>query len=301
MQKFQQKNVNILFCAKETSKIGKTELYFIIFYKTIRKSKKSWGKALTKCGNPLYNEYGKWDFERSFFNMGAVLAKILNAGGVGGAIREITDMLVLSAESINIPKQAVLIAGLLLAVWVGILGYKYIKLVAMTVFGIIGYAIGSEFFYMANNLWGWELPAFVAYLFGIVMFVLLGGIAYKKFAYALFFMAGMAGFLTGYFIYPNYFLATAIAILVALLAISFIRYGFIIILSVTSGFILASMISDLVPDVRFLSLTEGYVGIIIAVVASLLFMAIQLQMSRIEIKKLNSLRRVKIRRVFDAW
>lgn len=233
--------------------------------------------------------------------MGAVLAKILNAGGVGGAIREITDMLVLSAESINIPKQAVLIAGLLLAVWVGILGYKYIKLVAMTVFGIIGYAIGSEFFYMANNLLGWELPDFVAYLFGIVMFVLLGGIAYKKFAYALFFMAGMAGFLTGYFIYPNYFLATAIAILVALLAISFIRYGFIIILSVTSGFILASMISDLVPDVRFLSLTEGYVGIIIAVVASLLFMAIQLQMSRIEIKKLNSLRRVKIRRVFDAW
>lgn len=240
-------------------------------------------------------------FRKEFFNMGAVLEKILNAGGVGGAIREVIDMFVLSAESINIPEMAVLIAGLLLAAFIGIMGYKYIKLVSMAIFGVIGYAIGSGFFYMAKNLWGWDLPEFIAYLLGVAMFVLLGGLVYKRFVYALFFMAGMVGFLVGYFIYPNYFLAAAVAILVALLAMSFVRWGFIIILSVSAGFILVGTISAMVPDIRLLSLTEGFVGILIAVVASLIFVAIQLRISHVEIKKLSGPRRVKIRRVFDTW
>lgn len=233
--------------------------------------------------------------------MGAVLTKILNAGGIGGAIREITDMLTSSAEGIKIPKEAVLIAGLLLAVFVGILGYKYIKLLSTAIFGIMGYAIGSEFFYLAKNSFGWDLPEFVLYLLSIALFVLLGCLAYKKFAYALFFIAGIVGFFAGYFIYPSYFLAVAMAVLAAMLAMSFVRYGFVIILSVCAGFIFMGMISAMAPDVRLLSLSEGFVGILLAIVVAFIFVAIQLAMSRTETKKLSGPRRVKIRRVFDTW
>ena len=233
--------------------------------------------------------------------MGAVLAKILNAGGVGKAINEMISMLVSSAEGSNIPGTVVLVAGLILSVFIGIFGYKYIKLLSVAIFGVIGYGIGSEFFFMAINQFGWELPPLVAYLFGIAMFVLFVCLVYKKFAYALFVVAGMVGFFVGYFIYPNYFLAFAVAIVVALLAISFVRYCFVILLSVCAGFILVGMVSALVPDFRLLSLTEGFVGTLIAVVVSLIFVAIQLRMSHVEIKKMSGPRRVKIRRVFDTW
>ena len=232
--------------------------------------------------------------------MGAVLAKILNAGGVGGAIREATNMLTSSAEG-KIPDKVILIAGLILAVFVGVLGYKYIKLLSTAVFGVIGYAIGFECFNMAKNHFGWNIPEFVAYLLGIAMLVLLGCLAYKKFAYALFSIAGMAGFLTGYFIYPSYFLAIAMAVLVAMLSMNFVRYGFVIILSVSAGFIFMGMISAMAPEVALLSLTKGFVGILLAIMIALVFVAIQLSMSRTEAKKLSGPRRVKIRRVFDTW
>ena len=40
----------------------------------------------------------------------------------------------------------------------------------------------------------------------------------------------------GYFIYPNYFLAIAIAVLAAMQAIGYVRPGFIVISSIMGGF-----------------------------------------------------------------
>ncbi len=232
--------------------------------------------------------------------MGSVLLKILNAGGIGGAINEITNTVVSFAGG-KIPDKVVLVVGLILAVLIGTLGYKYIKLLSTAVFAVVGYAIGSEGFRMIKEHFGWDVPNFVNYLVGAVVLILLAYVAYKKFAYALFVIAGAIGFLAGYFIYPNYLVAAAIALVVAMLAMSFVRYGFVIILSVSAGFLLMGMISAMAPNIRLLSLTEGFVGTLLAIVVSLIFVAIQLRLSHVEIKKLRGPRRVKIRRVFDTW
>ena len=232
--------------------------------------------------------------------MGSVLLKILNAGGIGGAINELINT-VISFTGGKIPEKAVLIAGLVLAVFIGILGYKYIKLLSTAFFAVAGYIIGSAGFGVIKGHFGWNIPNVVSYLVGVALLILLAYVAYKKFAYALCIIAGGIGFLAGYFIYPRYLVAAAVAVVVAMLAMCFVRYGFTAILSVTAGFLFMGMISAMVPDVRLLSLTEGFVGKLIAIVLSLIFVAIQLHMSHVEIKKLRGPRRVKIRRVFDTW
>lgn len=232
--------------------------------------------------------------------MGSVLLKILNAGGIGGAINEVTNIVVSFAGG-KISEKVVLAIGLILAVLVGILGYKYIKLLSTTVFAAMGFVIGFAGFKMVKGHFGWNIPDVIAYLVGAVLLVLLAYLAYKKFAYALFVIAGGIGFVAGYFIYPNYFVAAALAIVVAMLAMSFVRYGFVAILSVSAGFLFVGMISAMVPNIRLLSLTEGFVGKLLAIVIALVFAAIQLRLSHVEIKKLRGPRRVKIRRVFDTW
>ena len=232
--------------------------------------------------------------------MGSVLSKILNAGGVGGAINEATNMIV-SLASGKIPEKVILVAGMILAVLIGTIGYKYIKLFSTAIFGAVGYAIGFTAFRMVQAHFGWDVPGFVAYLAGIAVLVLLGFLAYKKFAYAMFLIAGAVGFLVGYFIYPSYFLGAALAIIVAMVAMNFVRYGFVGIMSVSAGFILMGMISAMAPNVRLLSLSEGFVGKLLALIISFVFVAIQLRVSHSEAKKQNGPRRVKIRRVFDTW
>ena len=234
--------------------------------------------------------------------MDSTLINILNSG-IGGAIQIITDKVVSVATKISVPEKAVYALGLVLAVFVGILGYKYIKLITTLVFGVAGYIIGFAVFGMINNHFSLELPSACAYLAGIVLLLALGYLAYKKFAYGMFGLAGVAGFLLAYFIYPNYFLAIAAAVLVAMFSMSFVRYAFVSILSVGAGFLFMGMVSEFIPTLRLVSLTHGFVGKLLAMLIACIFIGIQLSLTRNEsaLIKLPGKKRVKIRRVFDTW
>ena len=233
--------------------------------------------------------------------MGDVLLKIINAGGIGGAIREATNMIVALFGG-KIPEKAILVMGLLVAIAIGVFGYKYIKLLCTVIFGVGGYAIGLTAFRMLEVRFAWNVPSFVDYLVGVLVLALLGYLAYKKFAYALFVIAAAIGFLIGYFIYPSYLLGAIFAVIVAMVTMNFVRYGFVSILSISAGFIFMGMISALVPSLRLFSLTEGFVGKLLAIMIAIVFIVIQLQFSRKETKKFSSgTKRVKIRRVFDTW
>jgi hypothetical protein len=233
--------------------------------------------------------------------MGSVFERIINAGGVGGAINE-TINTVASSVGESIPQKAILIVGLLLSIFLGAFGYKYVRLLSTLIMGGVGYALGSEvLFYVARDNFGWSIPDYACYIFGGVMLALLAYLAYEKFVFALFLVAGFIGFLIGYFIYPNYFLAVAIALLVAMQTISFVRPGFVIVSSIAAGFLFIGMISAMVPDVKLLSLSEGITGKLMAFVSILIFLTIQFQVSRPDEHKEGGPKRVKIRRVYDSW
>ena len=234
--------------------------------------------------------------------MGSGFEKFLNAGGIGGAISEIVNTAVFWVGD-TIPEMAILVFGLLLAIFFGSFGYKYVKLFSTVIMGIMGYVIGSEvLFYIIKDNSIWEISEYAPYLFGASALVLFAFLAYEKFAYALFLVSAFIGFLIGYFIFPNYFLAAAVSLVVAMLTMGFVRVGFVILSSVSAGFFFIGMISAMAPDVKLLSLSEGIVGKLLAVIATLIFVVIQLQLSRPDaLKARGGSKRVKIRRVFDTW
>jgi hypothetical protein len=249
--------------------------------------------------------YGKWNFERSYIIMGSILIKILNSGGIGDAISVVTGMIV-SAFGGKIPEKVIFAAGFVRAAFIGILGYKYIKLVSTVTFGVVGYAIGLTVFRMVEQRFALNLPGFVDYLAGIAMLVLLGYLAYRKFAYALFIMVGALGFLIAYFIHPSYLLGAICAVVVAMITMNFVRYGFITILSICAGFLSVGMVSGIFPSIKWFSLTQGIVGKLLALVIAFAFIVVQLRLSHVagSSSKRGShsgAKRVKVRRVFDIW
>ncbi len=234
--------------------------------------------------------------------MGSVFFDILNAGDVASAFNIIVEKLTSAAAIIKLPTIAMFVFGAVLAALIGIFGYKYIKLVSTICFAAAGYGIGAGLFGLLKESYGWKIPDLVGIFVGIAILVLLGFLAYKKFAYALFGVACFMGFVLAYFVYPNYVVAIAVAIVIAMLSMYFVRYAFVFFTSSFAGFALVAMFSGMLPRAPLFDL-YGSIGKVLAIILVVIFAAIQLRMSRKEAKKYGQrgVRRVKIRRVFDAW
>lgn len=236
--------------------------------------------------------------------MGIIFFEILEAGSIPAALNVIIEKLSAFATSIKIPAVAFFALGAIAAVLLGIWGYRYIKFIATACFALAGFGFGSSLFEVAKARFEWNVPDFVGTIAGVAILVLLGYLAYKKFAYALFGVACFAGFLFAYFIYPNYIIAISVGVIVAMVSMHFVRYAFVVITSFAGGYLLLGMLSAILPHIAFLKLDKGFVGMFLCVVVSLFFVSIQLHSSGKDVaaKKLfGGPRRVKIRRVFDVW
>ena len=232
--------------------------------------------------------------------MGSVFFEILNAGGYARALDLIAEKVSFLATTIKLPAIAMLVVGAIIAILVGTLGYKYIKLLSTVCFAVAGYGIGEALFSLASNSLGWKLPDYAGIIAGVVLFALLGFLAFKKIAFAMFGVACFAGFVMMYLFLPNYIIAIAVGAVVAMVSMYFVRYAFVIITSCAAGAVLMAMISAMAPQVALLQL-GGLVGKILAISAALIFVSVQFSATKKESKKFQGPRRVKIRRVFDAW
>lgn len=245
--------------------------------------------------------------------MGSIFFDILATGGIPEALNLLTEKISSFAEGIKIPALVLFVLGAIAAAFVGTTGYKYIKLVAAACFAVAGYGLGGALFELAKGHWSWNVPGFVSILAGIVVMALLGYLAYKKFAYALFGVACFTGFVLAYFIYPSYVLAIAIGVIIAMVSMYFVRYAFVTITSFVGGFTFIAMLSAIAPQIGMLKLHEGFMGKFLAVALSLVFVALQFYITRGyasagnnvgglgEVFKKHGPKRVKIRRVFDMW
>ena len=243
--------------------------------------------------------------------MGSIFFEFLEAGDVLEALGLLTDKAAGLASILKLPALALFILGAAIALFVGSMGYKYIKLIATACFAVAGFGIGDALFETAKAHWSWNVPDFVGTLVGIAALAALGYLAYKKFAYALFGVACFTGFVLAYYTYPNYLLAIAAGVVAALLSMHFVRYAFVIITSFGGGCVLVAMVAAMLPDTTILQQNEGFVGRFLTIVISLLFVAIQFYLTKgsagqhnvgdMNIFKKHGPKRVKIRRVFDVW
>ena len=234
--------------------------------------------------------------------MGPIFLEILNAGGYAAALNLIAEKLAYVAGIIKLPTSAVFVAGAILALLVGAIGYKYLKFISTVCFAVAGYGIGEALFRNAQNAFAWQLPDFASKIAGVVLMLVLAFLAFKKIAYALFGVAGAAGFVAMYLFVPNYIVAAAVGVVVAMVAMYFVRWAFVIITSCAAGAVLMAILSAMAPTVGILQLS-GVVGKVLAILAALIFVSVQITSTKKEgAKKVGGgTRRVKIRRVFDAW
>ena len=232
--------------------------------------------------------------------MGSSFFELLNAGGYAAALNLLAEKVAGLAVALKFPAIVTLMLAAIMAIVVGAIGYKYIKVVVTGCFAFAGYAIGEAIFKALQAKFGWNVPGYAPIIAGAVLLVLLGFLAYKKFAYALFGLAGFATFVFAYLFIPNYVITIAIGAVAAMAAMYFVRYAFILITSCSAGAILMAMIAAMAPQARLLQL-DGVVGKILAISAALIFISVQLTATKKESKKFAGPKRVKIRRVFDAW
>ena len=232
--------------------------------------------------------------------MNSTFIDFLGAGNVPKALVWVTEELSAFAASIKIPDMVLFALGSLIALLIGVIGYKCVKLLSATFFGVCGYAIGNALVSVAKAKLELEVPGFVGIIIGIVLLAVLGYLAYKKFAYALFGMIWFAIFVFAYFVFPNYVLAAAAGLVVALASTYFVRFAVIVITSFFGGFAVVAMISAMVPWVKVFNFNQGIISKILALAVFAVFVIIQFATTQSK-KKVDGPKRVKIRRVFDAW
>ena len=232
--------------------------------------------------------------------MNSMFIEFLGAGNVPKALVWATEKLSAFAASIKIPDMVLFALGALIALLVGVIGYKCVKLFSAACFGVGGFAAGYALFSVVNTKFELDAPKFVGVIIGLVLLAVLGYLAYKKFAYALFGVIGFAIFVFAYFVYPNYLLAVAAGILAALISTYCVRLAVIVITSFFGGFTVVAMVSAMVPWVKVFNFNQGIISKLIALGVFVIFAIVQFATTHSK-KKAEGPKRVKIRRVFDAW
>ena len=227
--------------------------------------------------------------------------EFLGAGNVPKALVWATEKLSALAVKIKIPELVLFAVGALIALLIGVLGYKCVKFLSAACFGIGGFAIGYALVAVAKAKFEWKIPDFVGIIIGVVLLAVLGYLAYKKFAYALFGMIWFAIFVFAYFVYPNYVLAAAVGLVAALLSTYFVRLAVIVVTSFAGGFTAVAMVSAMVPWVTYFNYSTSRISKFIALGVFVIFAIVQFATTKAKKQEQAALKRVKIRRVFDAW
>ena len=195
-------------------------------------------------------------------------------------LSSLNDQITKWAEQLTVPAIAFYIAGIALAVIVGFFSFKLIKLLLGAGMAAVGYYIGGYGFFYIADLFKLELPDFAAYIAGGVIALLFFILAFKKFSHAMFVLMGIIGYVVTSFYVDNLFLEIGGAILLAFLSMFFIRLAFILLTSVPAGLLVVSFLSQILPDVAVLNLSEGWIGLAIAGGVALVFTVVQLIITR---------------------
>ncbi len=193
-----------------------------------------------------------------------------------------TDAINEFAEGFGIPAFLFYIIGLVLAVGVGILGYKLIKLLSALIVAVAGYyLVGGELYFLLVDWMGLELSEWLVYIPAAIFGVIFFFIGFKKFSYAFFALMALIGYALTYFYTEVTLLAIGAAILLAFVCMYMVRFSFIVLTSFAAGMVSVACLSALLPDIIFFQMAyDNLIGVLIAVGVALIFAIIQLVITR---------------------
>ncbi len=194
------------------------------------------------------------------------------------------DVIAVWAEQLKLGRTLALILCAVIALVLGFLAYKYIKLFVSVGTAVMGFFLGRRLFeaVRADWMWDWMIWVFAA-LCALVLFAL----ALRRSTYVCYTAMLLLGYcLVRFYLVDQFWVALGGALLLALVTVSYFRTMFILTSSFTCGILTCSFLFALLPDVKILEyqlfvLESGnLIFWLLALVLTLVFATVQFLINR---------------------
>ena len=189
-------------------------------------------------------------------------------------IKRTTDL----AQKVDVSKRSMFIAGAVLAVIIGMLGYRLIKVFMGISIGLVGFFAGMELAsYLRETVSAIaKMPNWIGYAIGGVLALVFMTLGFSKFSYAMFAMFALVGYnFANYYLPHRPLLAIAGAVVLALLSTLFVRFSFVLISSAVGGFAGVMYLGKVLPKLAFLQLGREKTALFVAIGISVFFFLFQ--------------------------
>ena len=198
---------------------------------------------------------------------------------VGDAIQAIKNL----AADLNVAEGLLFVVGAVLALVVGLFGYRLLKLVAAVGMGAVGFSVGTALFdfLLLQGILP-ELPEVAAYAFGGVLALVFGFLGYKKYTYALFYgaFAILSGFVWG--LTGDAAIATGLGLFLAIIAVLIVRVATVLLTSFVGSFLVVGCAGQMLTEMIDINVASANsdLGLLIALGLGAIFTLLQFIFSR---------------------
>ena len=184
------------------------------------------------------------------------------------------------SEWSHIPELLFGIVGILLALALGLAGYKLIRPTMSLIMAYAGLLVGDTFFRLLDEKWS-HLPNWLSWLFAVSLAIVFASLAFGRASYVWAILGGIGSYCTLLFYLDNYVLALGAAVLAALAISYLVRTAYVLVTGIAAGLLTVSFLSVIFPKVTAFDLQiDRPLSLIIAGSVALIFILTQFATNR---------------------
>ncbi|MBQ9773952.1 MAG: hypothetical protein IJW30_04745 [Clostridia bacterium] len=215
-------------------------------------------------------------------------------------LSKLTEWIDRGAQGVSARAYLFYAIGILVALGVGLFGYRLIKPWTAVFAAVAGYFLTGNGMMILKEKVATEIPMVLVYVLAIAVGAVLGALAFVKFAYVFYSVMALIGFGVVYFYTQNLLFAIVGALLFGLACMFIMRISFILLTSLIGGAVTVSLLSAMLPDVTVLRLAlDNPTALLLALGLSVLMALIQFLSTR-SMRASGGLRRARsVRNLFS--
>ena len=195
-------------------------------------------------------------------------------------LNKVNDLLVRGADKVKIPHVAMFLIAAVLAVVIGVMGYRLMRPAVAILLGVFGLAVGVELIQAIPKLPAW-VPDWTPWVLGVLAALAFFFMGYFRSQSSLAAVSALAGYFMVSFYTDNVVLAWGGAILLALITAHLVRSSVIWITGIASGFFTVSFLSRVFPKIEQLQIGyDNWIGFVIIGVVVIFYVFVQYVMNR---------------------
>ncbi len=184
------------------------------------------------------------------------------------------------SEWSHLPEFLFGIVGILLALTLGLAGYKLIRPTLSLIMAYAGLLVGDQFFRLLDARWS-HIPNWLSWLFAISVAIAFAALAFGRASYVWAILGGIGGYCTILFYFDDTVLALGVAVLAALAISYLVRTAYVLFTGIAAGLLTVNFLSVIFPKVTAFDLQiDRPLSLIIAGSLALIFILTQFATNR---------------------